>query len=542
MSSTESSVKSPTTPPTGLPIDSPIDSPVDSSVDSSTKSPMGPQPKSAAPRSSILVVSDLHLGASLRPPLDSKALEMVDKIDAALAHFLDYHHEHPIYTETGDRLSWTLVFNGDTIDFMHMGLSVAEHIQLEAEEALYGLSFARRRSRWKLQEIAKYHHRAFRALARFIERGNQCVFVVGNHDADLWFEKVRRDLRSLISRHTKHPKAAKRAIHFAPWFYYEEGRIYIEHGHRFDAYSTFPDPLRPVDVESGQMKPTFGHWGLRYFCNPVPTFPIHDLDDWNTLDFIRWAWTKAGVGLVSLVTFYLGFLWRYLKDTAEARVRRRSGSTEARLKRRSRRLSRFARRHKLNLNRIRALDQLREDHVGESLGRLALATHFDKLILVIGSGFGIIGLLSYTQGWVMWLGLGLGSALLGLAWVGLARIRPNHDPHPQMASVAARIGEITDVPLVVLGHTHRPTLEQQGQVNWLNPGSWEHLPRAPKHAPDAPCTCVAKFGVVSGEGDTLEVGLYQWCSIKRSAEEINHLEGNEQELLGKLAELSDPSG
>ena len=145
----------------------------------------------AAPRSSLLVVSDLHLGSALRPPMTERSYQMIDKLDAELEQFLIYHQSNPAMTEEEIKLPWTLVFNGDTIDFLHMGLTAVEHIQLEAEEAMYGLSFVRRRSRWKLQEIAKYHHRAFKALAHFIEAGNSIVFVVGNHDADLWFEKVR---------------------------------------------------------------------------------------------------------------------------------------------------------------------------------------------------------------------------------------------------------------------------------------------------------------------------------------------------------------
>lgn len=470
---------------------------------------------------------------------------MIERLDLALENFLTFHQEDPMKTEDGVTIPWTLVFNGDTIDFLHMGLSVAEHIQLEAEEALYGLSFARRRSRWKLQEIAKYHYIAFQALARFIDHGNQLVFVVGNHDADLWFEKVRRDLRSLIARHAKNKKAAKRAIHFAPWFYYEEGRVYIEHGHRFDAYSTFPDPLTPVDVERGELRPTFGHWGLRYFCNPIPTFPLHDLDSWSALDFLRWAWTKAGVGLVSLIAFYLNFLWRYLKDTAEARVRGRSeeGKKTPQLKRRARRLERFAKRHKLDLTRIRALDQLREAHVAENLGRFALAFHLDKILLTLISGTGVLLIVSLLAGWIMWIALLSGSVILSFLWVGFARLRPSQDPHPQMSGVAQQIGSITDVPLVVLGHTHRSVLEKEGDVNWLNPGSWEHLPRAPVHEPDQPCTCVAKFGVIRGEGDDFNVGLYQWCSAKKSATLITDLQGSEQEVLGKLeaAEGKSPS-
>jgi UDP-2,3-diacylglucosamine pyrophosphatase LpxH len=499
---------------------------------------------SGAPRSSLLIVSDLHLGASLRPPMTDTSYEMIDRLDSELEQFLAYHIAHPAMTEEGIKLPWTLVFNGDTIDFMHMGLTVAGHIQLEAEEAMYGLSFVRRRSRWKLQEIAKYHHVAFKALAHFLEHGNQCVFVVGNHDADLWFEKVRRDLRSLIARHTRKPKATKRAIHFAPWFYYEEGRVYIEHGHRFDAYSTFPDPLNPVDLESGELKPTFGHWGLRYFCNPVPTLPIHDLEHWGAVDFLRWAWTKAGVDLVSLVAFYLNFLWRYLKDTAEARINHpnsdatQSDARTVRMKRRGRRLARFAKKAKLNIRRVRQLDQLREAHIGESLGRFALAAHMHKFILMIISAVGLLLLLLYTKGWMFYLCLSLGLVFISLSWIGLSRLRPIQDPHPYMSEVAQKIGEITDVPLVVLGHTHRPVLENDGDVKWLNPGSWEHLPRSPGHAPDAPCTCAAKFGVIKGEGDDMEVGLYQWCSEKKSADLIINFQGDEQDVLGKLSDNS----
>ena len=98
---------------------------------------------SDTPRSSLLVVSDLHLGAALRPPMTEKSYAMIDKLDAELEQFLAYHIANPAITEEGIRLPWSLVFNGDTIDFMHMGLTVAEHIQLEAEESLYGLSFVR---------------------------------------------------------------------------------------------------------------------------------------------------------------------------------------------------------------------------------------------------------------------------------------------------------------------------------------------------------------------------------------------------------------
>jgi UDP-2,3-diacylglucosamine pyrophosphatase LpxH len=143
---------------------------------------------STSSRSSLLIVSDLHLGGALRPPLNFTALKMVARLDQAFERFIDYHLAHPLLDDVGDPAPWNLIFNGDTIDFLHMGLSAQDQLNLEEEETLYGLSFARRRSRWKLQGIARYHRRTFRALCRFLEAGNECVFVIGNYDVDLWFE------------------------------------------------------------------------------------------------------------------------------------------------------------------------------------------------------------------------------------------------------------------------------------------------------------------------------------------------------------------
>jgi len=475
--------------------------------------------RGAKPSSSLLIVSDLHLGSALRPPLSTKALRMIVKLDHALERFLEYHLTHPALDDQDEPIPWTLVFNGDTIDFLHMGLSAEEHMSLEEEEALYGLSFVRRRSRWKLQEIARYHRRAFKALCRFIEAGHQCVFVIGNHDADLWFERVRRDLRAAIARHGRRPKAVKRMIHFAPWFYYEEGRVYIEHGHRFDPYSTFPDPLSPINHEERSLEPTFGHWGLRYFCNPVPSFPIHDLEDWGALDFLRWAFNRAGVGVASLLLFYMRFLWRYAKDTTSARLsvhRDRAGE------RRGRRLSRYARKAKISLKRVRALDALRIQHIGASWTRIAQAIYIDRLILFLFTGLGLIWWSSVTEGWIWGLGLVAGALLFGVIWLVLVQLRPPQNTHPLLGEIAQQIGEITGVPLVIFGHTHHPTLTEEGGVRWLNPGSWEHLPRAQRHGPDEPCSCSAKFAVVSGEREDMDVGLFLWCEVRQRAEQVRY--------------------
>jgi hypothetical protein len=41
-----------------------------------------------------------------------------------------------------------------------------------------------------------------------------------------------------------------------------------------------------------------------------------------------------------------------------------------------------------------------------------------------------------------------------------------------MLEVAASVGQVTGVPLVLMGHSHRGTLERLGSVLYGNSGSW----------------------------------------------------------------------
>ena len=138
--------------------------------------------------------------------------------------------------------------------------------------------------------ISQVHRHTFEALARFVDAGHECVFVLGNHDVDLWFEKVRQAFLDALELVSTNRSRIREAIHFEPWFHYEPGRIYVEHGHRFDPYNTFPDPLQPIVVtEERQLAPTFGHFSLRYFCNRVRSFPIYDMDKEPVTKIFKWV-------------------------------------------------------------------------------------------------------------------------------------------------------------------------------------------------------------------------------------------------------------
>jgi UDP-2,3-diacylglucosamine pyrophosphatase LpxH len=413
------------------------------------------------------------------------------------------------------------VVNGDTVDFMHIDLRPepqAPRLGLETEERLYGLAYDEERARWKLEAVCRYHRRVLRALCRFIEAGNTCVFVVGNHDVELGFELVRHDLVEHIARHSSAPDLLRERISFTDWFYYEQGRAYVEHGHRFDPYATFPDPLVPFDLRRPtRIAPSFSHVALRFFANRVRTLPIHDLDLWTAGDFMRWARTRAGMSLPGLFGRFIATVVRYGREATADRITRwrdRARFTAARVLR----LQTIARMTGLPFDVLRALDALRRPAIGTSLLRLAQAFYVDRLGLVALLAAGLFIAWSWVKHTSLQLALdlALGVGVVQL-WRVLGRLRPSPDCHPSLGGVARAIARHTGARVVVFGHTHRPTEGdvETGVSRWLNPGSWEHLHRRRPHRAGETCRCGLGYALVTGPAEAPEARLMYWCRTHR---------------------------
>lgn len=495
---------------------------VESSISSLRRRPR--RASREAPPCNLLIVSDLHLGGPLRPApapepgaaprVGFGALRQVVRLDHALAGFVDHHRTHPPRGEG----PWTLVFNGDTVDFLHMDLRPdgEDGPAPEGDEDLYGLSFAADRAVWKMRTIAAYHRRTFAALARFVEAGHRVVLVVGNHDVDLWFADVRAAFVEQVAAHADDPARVRDAVRFEPWFFYAPGRAYIEHGHRFDPYATFPDPLAPLAADREKyLAPNFGHFGLRYFCNRVRSFPVHDLETWTLGDLWRWMKRHSPMQLARAAWQTAAFVWHYARATGSDRFSRGRREAATRARRRDR-LRKFAARYGMPLGRILALDGLRRPHIGQSLGRLAHGLMLDRVLLLAVIVAGVVaGFRADDPETGAWLAMGILGGC-AVAWWRFDRTRPSADIHPQLGRIARRVGRLTGAPIVVFGHTHRPVLRRLGRTRWLNPGAWEHVPRHRPHAADAPCDCPARFGVIDGPAETPRAHLNRWC-VRRAA-------------------------
>jgi hypothetical protein len=84
----------------------------------------------------------------------------------------------------------------------------------------------------------------------------------------------------------------------------------------------------------------------------------------------------------------------------------------------------------------------------------------------------LIPLTFWLLGWSVLLGLGLGFVVGGLAALGVKRRRSPRNVAQDMLEVASSVGEVTGTRIVLMGHSHRGSLERRGRIIYGNSGSW----------------------------------------------------------------------
>jgi hypothetical protein len=215
-----------------------------------TASPSQARPDSALARALgipqlVLIVSDLHLGVGQdRHTLRYSPREnflLADDFRRLLEHHAPAHRDSSL-----------LVLNGDTFDFLRIVETprTAEELQawsdalgalgvprpvnelaVSGHEVRYGLRTQDYKCVWKLLRIAEGHPRFFQALRYWVSSGGTIVVVKGNHDLELHWPLVQRQLRDLIAGPGEAALAA-RVLFCETGF--SIANLYVEHGHRFE--------------------------------------------------------------------------------------------------------------------------------------------------------------------------------------------------------------------------------------------------------------------------------------------------------------------
>ena len=242
----------------------------------------------------IFVISDLHMAAGLNINQNYDGTENFFA-DRSLFRFLQHIRQRIPAGKKG-----LLIINGDFVDFLRIrNIPVTESelshwrkvlLDIGMEKSLddlrgsiskkerkYGLGTEDYKSVWKLAVCAKGHRIAFEGLAAWLWEGHEIIITKGNHDLEWYWPAVRNYLRLIFSeliaqgsnqdRMEMLEKVVGQQTHFIDDTLVIDQKIYIEHGHRYENFTSVDGP--PVLQNKTQLNLPFGSFFNRYLINRI---------------------------------------------------------------------------------------------------------------------------------------------------------------------------------------------------------------------------------------------------------------------------------
>ena len=363
-----------------------------------------------------------------------------------------------------------LIFNGDTFDFD----SVFTHPESDGPQP-QGLPATEPWSVFKMRRLLDDHAAFVSGLAGFLARGNQVVFVMGNHDRELAFESVQAVLVGALVAQSPPGEGARvaSAVQFEPWFTYVPGVFYAEHGQQYDATCSYRDvlaPLAPPDRKrDAELESSLGSVLGRRLLSCFGT--INPFDDSSFLRSI------GGYVKLAFTEYWprRSFLFRYLYQSFatywELRDRRRRvlagwAPSEALY-------DAYASRKQVDPSVVRFLRRLMSVPVHDRVGDLMHELWIDRLLLVVVTlGLTVMGLQHLTN----WQELAFLAAVLPLFAItarALGRGSLALQERGRWGLVAEHVADKLDAPIIAFGHSHRPERRPlRAGGRYYNLGTW----------------------------------------------------------------------
>jgi len=270
----------------------------------------------------LIVISDLHLseGRSRETKRYSRNEDFF--FDESFYRFLGYLDRE----SQKHQKKWKLIVAGDMIDFLQV-TSLPEpgeaNFDISEREKRFGLGTEAVKTAWKLKRIMDGHWRFFQALANFLNNGHKVIIIPGNHDIEFAYGEVQNILKSELPRYLTDPPEAKNLeanLEFIPWFYYEEGLVFVEHGHQYDPLNSFDFFLCPFRTIKGKtvIDLPSGSFFVRYFFNRIEKVDPFADNIKPMTKYICWALRHRFFSSI-----FRGILWNYGKFLIEALKKRK---------------------------------------------------------------------------------------------------------------------------------------------------------------------------------------------------------------------------
>ena len=167
-----------------------------------------------------------------------------------------------------------LVLNGDIFDFdsvMRLPLHPGFHVSwLEKQRGLFP---EEEKSRFKMEVILTDHTVWVKALMDFVKRGNSLVFIIGNHDIEMHWPLVQKEILRALNLTDEE----KKCVRFCEWFYVSNADTAIEHGNQYDDYCVTMNPIHPLIKvnKHAYVRLPFGNVTGRFMVNGMGLYNPH---------------------------------------------------------------------------------------------------------------------------------------------------------------------------------------------------------------------------------------------------------------------------
>lgn len=425
------------------------------------------------------VISDLHLceaePINEKVPLWKKFKTEEFFFDDIFASFLNSIQEKAKLRacEVGTDHHIELILNGDIFDYDSVTkLPDDPPYKMTWLERRRGLHPEEAKSIFKTKCILEDHHEFVRALSHFIKKGNNVVFVVGNHDVELLFPKVQKEITKSLNLNADE----KERLRFCPWFYISNKDTLIEHGHQYDPYCVVQNPIHPLvrNFNRVELRIPFGNLASRYMINGMGFFNPHVDSNYimtikeyvvfffkymiKTQPLLMWTWFWSAIA-----TFIKSFTDRLLPPMRDPLT------TESHIEE-------IARVSNATPRMVRELNEIKVHPAASNPFLLAKELWLDRAFLILFSFLLIFQLftivkLNYDISFFwMFIPLLLCTPFF-MFYTNSFRsaVHTYKEPKERILNLTSFI---CNVGRVIYGHTHIIRHEYLGLVEHMNPGTW----------------------------------------------------------------------
>lgn len=480
-----------------------------------------------------LFVSDLHLSEGRNPKTGLLSPNEDFFHDDAFARFLVYHTNLSRLPESAPyyRRPWKLVINGDFFDFLQVTKLPAEGDELEAvrgvrhhqdlspNEQEYGLGTRSAEIVWKMEQIECGHPVFFQGLGWFLAHpDHELIILKGNHDIEVYWPAVQARLRSLVTTAYANWRAAYEQgerhdmvlpwhdglhdsladvvsthVQFPPWFYYEPGLFFAEHGNQYDRPNAFTDFLSPeLPAHPEMIELPAGSFFVRYFFNKVEQ--VHPFADniKPIARYIRWALDQSPVDTLQMVIQQRRTMVRSLVSLLQKKADPIKGTPGALKNAINSKEGGSLPLHRERWQQLMDIRDSMHEAASQAGNRATLATAGSLGLNVTFAAAALVALRSFVRG--DWRSLGLSLVGTGGSFVGktlLTQQLNTFDSLVSLAHVAEQIcaafnkpdsdAHIAAVPYYIFGHDHHAWMQELTHAagpqvtfrQWyVNTGAW----------------------------------------------------------------------